>query len=438
MHIVIVGLSHKTAPVEVREKLAFAPTAMERPLQQMLELAAVAEGLIVSTCNRVELCAATKEPDAAIAALRRFLAEYHEISPEEINDNLYDYQGEEAIRHLFRVASSLDSMVLGEPQILGQIKTAYGYAAEFKTAGLILNRFLHKAFSVAKRVRTETAIASNAVSVSFAAVELARKIFDRIDDKGVMIIGAGEMCELAARHFVTNGVSKVLVTNRTFERAEKLAAEFDGKAVSFDNFVDHLVEADIVMTSTGAPNFILGKRQMEEVLKRRKNRPMFLIDIAVPRDIDPKVNDLDNAYLYDVDDLQGVVQANLKERKKEAGKAEAIVEQEIGQFYQWLGNLEVKPTVIALRRKLEEIRTQELEKTFGNLKDLSSKQRKSIEAMAGAIINKILHQPTAILKNTQNESSGEDYVDAVRVLFDLPAPAGDDKEIKPLDDPDQE
>jgi len=438
MHIVIVGLSHKTAPVEVREKLAFAPTAMERPLRLMLELAPVAEGLIVSTCNRVELCAATKEPEAAMAALRRFLAEYHEISTEEINSNLYSYQGEEAIRHLFRVASSLDSMVLGEPQILGQIKTAYGYAAEFKTAGLILNRFLHKAFSVAKRVRTETAIASNAVSVSFAAVELARKIFDRLDNKAVMIIGAGEMCELAARHFVTNGVSKVLVTNRTFERAEKLAAEFNGKAIPFEYFVEHLAEVDIVMTSTGAPNFILGQRQMEEVLKRRKNRPMFLIDIAVPRDIDPKVNSLDNAYLYDVDDLQGVVQANLKERQKEAGKAEAIVEQEIGQFYQWLGNLEVKPTIIALRRKLEEIRQQELDKTFGNLKDLTDSQRRSIEAMAGAIINKVLHQPTAILKRTQNDTSGEDYVDAVRTLFDLPGPTGDDKEIKPLDDTDQE
>ena len=437
MHIVIIGLSHKTAPVEIREKLAFAPTAMERPLRQMLELSTITEGLIISTCNRVELCAVTKEPEAAIAELRRFLAEYHEVSPEEINENLFDYQGEEAIRHLFRVSSSLDSMVLGEPQILGQIKTAYGYAAEFKTAGLILNRFLHKAFSVAKRVRTETAIASNAVSVSFAAVELARKIFDRLDNKGVMIIGAGEMCELAARHFVANGISKVLVTNRTFERAEKMAAEFDGKAVPFDSFVDHLAEVDIIMTSTGAPNFILGKRQMEEVLKRRKNRPMFLIDIAVPRDIDPKVNDISNTYLYDVDDLQGVVQANLKERQKEAGKAEAIVEQEIGQFHLWLGNLEVKPTVIALRRKLDEIRQQELEKTFGNLKDLTGKQRKSIEAMAGAIINKILHKPTAILKNSQNDMSGEDYVDAIRTLFDLPAPSDDDQEIKPLDDPDQ-
>jgi len=438
MHIVIVGLSHKTAPVEIRERLAFAPTAMERPLKQMLEQPSVAEGLIISTCNRVELCAATKDPDAASAALHRFLAEYHEVDPEEISGHLYEYQGEDAIRHLFRVASSLDSMVLGEPQILGQIKTAYGYAAEFKTAGLILNRFLHKAFSVAKRVRTETAIASNAVSVSFAAVELARKIFDRLDNKAVMIIGAGEMCELAAKHFVSNGVSKVLVTNRTFERAEKLAKEFEGKAVPFEYFVEHLAETDIVLTSTGAPNFILGKRQMEEVLKRRKNRPMFLIDIAVPRDIDPKVNDLDNAYLYDVDDLQGVVQANLKERQKEASKAEAIVEQEIGQFFQWLGNLEVKPTIIALRQKLDEIRKQELEKTFGNLKELGKKERKSIEAMANAIINKILHNPTAVLKQSQNDGSGEDYVDAVRTLFDLPAPADDDNEIKPLDDTGQD
>lgn len=434
MHIVIVGLSHKTAPVEIRERLAFAPTAMERPLHQLLALPQVAEGLIVSTCNRVELYVATKEPDAAMAALRRFLADYHEVALEEIAANLYDLQGEEAIRHLFRVASSLDSMVIGEPQILGQIKTAYGYAVEFKTAGLILNRFLHKAFSVAKRVRTETGIASNAVSVSFAAVELARKIFDRVDDKGVMIIGAGEMCELAAKHFVANGVTKVLVTNRTFERAEKLAAEFNGRAVPFEQFTDHLAEVDIVMTSTGAPNFILGHRQMEEILKRRKHKPMFLIDIAVPRDIDPKVNDLDNAYLYDVDDLQGVVQANLKERHKEAAKAEGIVDQEIGQFHRWLANLEVKPTVIALRQRFEEIRAQELEKTFGNLKDLSDKQRKGIEAMASAIINKLLHQPTALLKRSQDDTGSEDYVDAVRALFDLPAPAGDDTEIKSLDD----
>jgi glutamyl-tRNA reductase len=433
MHIVIVGLSHKTAPVEIRERIAFSPTAMETPLRQMAALPMVSEGLIVSTCNRVELYAVSKDSDAAIAALRRFLADFHGLPLEDLNRHLYDYSGEEAIHHLFRVASSLDSMVIGEPQILGQIKTAYGYAVEFRTAGLILNRFLHKAFSVAKRIRTETGIASNAVSVSFAAVELARKIFNQLDNKTVMIIGAGEMCELAARHFVSNGIRKVLVTNRTLDRAEKLAGELAGTAVPFDQFPGYLIEVDIVLTSTGAPNYILGHRQMDEVMRRRKQKPMFLIDIAVPRDIDPKINDLDNVYLYDVDDLQEVVQSNLKERQKEAHKAEGIVEQEIGQFYRWLENLDVKPTIIALRRKLDEIRSQEVEKTFGNLKDLTDKQRKSIEAMSNALINKVIHKPIALLKNGQGQNGGEDYVDAIRTLFDLPSPEPDDNEIKPLD-----
>ncbi len=433
MNIVIVGLSHKTAPVEIRERVAFAPTAMQEPLRQMAALPMISEGLIVSTCNRVELYAVSKDPAAANTALRRFLAEFHSLSHEDLNKHLYDYNGLEAIHHMFRVASSLDSMVIGEPQILGQIKTAYGYAVEFGTAGLILNRFLHKAFSVAKRIRTETGIASNAVSVSFAAVELARKIFSQLDNKTVMIIGAGEMCELAARHFVSNGVSKVLVTNRTLERAEKLAGELAGQAVPFEQFPNYLIEVDIVLTSTGAPNFILGHRQMEEVIRRRRQKPMFLIDIAVPRDIDPRVNQVSNVYLYDVDDLQEVVQANLKERHKEAHKAEEIVDQEVGQFHRWLENLDVKPTIIALRQKLDEIRRLEVSKTFGNLKDLTDKQRKSIEAMSNALINKVMHKPIDLLKNGQGQNGGEDYVDAIRTLFDLPATQQDDHEIKPLD-----
>ncbi|HEY7746946.1 MAG TPA: glutamyl-tRNA reductase, partial [Desulfuromonadales bacterium] len=298
---------------------------------------------------------------------------------------------------------------------------------------LILNRFLHKAFSVAKRVRTETDIASNAVSVSFAAVELARKIFGSLDGKTVMIIGAGEMCELAARHFVNNGVSQVFVTNRTFERAEKLAAEFGGRPILFDNFADHLHQVDIVMTSTGAPNFILGHKKVEEVIRQRKNKPMFFIDIAVPRDIDPKVNDIDNVYLYDVDDLQGVVQSNLKERQKEAKKAEAIIDLEIDQFHRWIASLEVVPTIVSLRKRLEEIRLGELEKTFASLKELGPKEKKSIEALTAAIINKVLHQPITILKQSQNDGAGENYVDAVRVLFDLEAP-NPEGEMKSLDE----
>ncbi len=422
MNIIVVGLSHKTAPVEIRERVAFPPTAMEKPLHEMLALPAVTEGVIVSTCNRVELYACSRDSDACIGQLKRFLAGFHNIPLEQLESHLYDYQGEEAIRHVFRVSSSLDSMVIGEPQILGQIKTSYGYATEFKTVGLILNRFLHKAFSVAKRVRTETDIASNAVSVSFAAVELARKIFGSLEDKKVLLIGAGEMCELAARHFLNNGAASVMVTNRTYERALKLAEEFQGQAIPFDEFPQRLHQVDIVLTSTGAPNFILGHEKMEEVIRQRKNKPMFLIDIAVPRDIDPKVNKIANIYLYDVDDLQGVVQANLKERHKEAKKAEAIIDQEIGQFFLWLGSLDVVPTIVSLRKKLEEIRQGELQKTFANLKDLDKKERQAIEALTSAIINKVLHQPTTILKQAQNDASGSDYVDAVRTLFALEPP----------------
>ncbi|PLX87680.1 MAG: glutamyl-tRNA reductase [Desulfuromonas sp.] len=423
MNILVVGLSHKSAPVEIREKVAFSPTAMAEPLQQMLALPDISEGVIVSTCNRVELYATSRECDGAISRLKDFLADYHQIARDDLNEHLYDFQGEAAIKHVLRVASSLDSMVIGEPQILGQIKTAYGYAAEYKTAGVILNRFLHKAFSVAKRVRTETSIASSAVSVSFAAVELARKIFSTLDDKTVMLVGAGEMCELAAKHFVNNGVSRVLVTNRTFSKAEKLAAEFSGRAVSFENFQDQLHQVDIVLSSTGAPGYVLHADKLTEVIRLRRNKPMFLIDIAVPRDIDPQGNKLDGIYLYDVDDLQGVVQANLKERQKEAAKAEAIIEEEILQFQQWLSSLEVKPTIVALRRKLEEVRQAELQKTFSNLGELGKKERKSIEAMSSAIINKILHKPTSILKNAHNSSDGNLHIDAIRTLFDLPDPA---------------
>lgn len=425
MNIIVVGLSHKTTPVEIRERVAFPPTAMERPLRELTALPAVVEGMIVSTCNRVELYATTRHPEEGKIQLRRFLSQFHQLPPEELEPHLYEFEGEAAIRHVFRVAASLDSMVIGEPQILGQIKTAYGHAAEHKTVGLILNRFLHKAFSVAKRVRTETEIASNAVSVSFAAVELARKIFGTLEGKTVLLIGAGEMCELAARHFLNNGVSSVMVTNRTYERAVKLAAEFSGRAVTFDDFPLHLHQVDIVLTSTGAPNFILGPKKVEEVLRQRKNKPMFFIDIAVPRDIDPKVNDLANIYLYDVDDLQEVVQSNLKERQKEAKKAEGIIDQEIGQFHRWLGTLDVVPTIVSLRGRLEEIRRGELEKTFASLRDLGEKERRAIEAMSAAIINKVLHQPITVLKRGQNGGEGDDYVDAVRVLFDLEPPAAE-------------
>lgn len=396
---------------------------------------AIKEAVIVSTCNRVELYAVSRQPEMAIIELKQFLADVHDLDPVVLNEHLYDYAGREAIQHVLRVSASLDSMVIGEPQILGQIKTAYGYACEFKSAGTILNRFLRKAFSVAKRVRTETEIASNAVSVSFAAVELARKIFDSLENKTVMLVGAGEMCELAAKHFVNQGVAKVLVTNRTFSRAEKLAAEFGGTAVNFENFQDQLHRVDILLSSTGAPDYVLSAKKLKEVCKLRRYRPMFLIDIAVPRDIDPAANKLDSIYLYDVDDLQGVVQANLKERHKEAEKAELIIKSEVTQFESWLGTLEIQPTIVAFRRHIESIRQTEIDKTLSNLSDLNKKERKAIEAMTSAIVNKILHQPTHILKQASGNGNGEMYLDAVRTLFDLPAPEQNNSES---DDSDQQ
>ncbi|MBI1921611.1 MAG: glutamyl-tRNA reductase [Geobacter sp.] len=436
MNIIVVGLSHKTASVEIREKVAFAPTRMEKPLRELVGLDDIGEGLIVSTCNRVEIYATTRDIAGGMARIKRFLADYHQIPYDVLEPHLYCHHGEAAIRHVFRVSASLDSMVIGEPQILGQIKTAYGYAAEFKTSGIILNRFLHKAFSVAKRVRTETKIASSAVSVSFAAVELAKKIFGDLSDKTVMLIGAGEMCELAAKHFLNNGVRGVMVTNRTFERAVKLAEEFDGKPVQFEDLFDQLHKADIILSSTGAPHYIIRPKEVEEVIRRRKHKPMFFIDIAVPRDIDPKVNDIENAYLYDMDDLQGVVASNLQQRAGEAGKAEAIIEEEIGQYSRWLASLEITPTIVALRNRFEEVRRAELDKTLATWKDLPQGSEKRLEALTSAIINKLLHQPTSTLKQTGQGGRTDLYVDALRQLFDL-STAQPEEEYAPLEDVDE-
>lgn len=434
MNIIVVGLSHKTASVDIREKVAFSPTNMGKPLKALVDIPDITEAIIVSTCNRVEIYATTHDIAGGIARVKRFLADYHNLSLENIESHLYAHHGEEAIRHVFRVASSLDSMVVGEPQILGQIKTSYGYAAEFKSSGIILNRFLHKAFSVAKRVRTETKIASSAVSVAFAAVELSRKIFDELSDKTVMLIGAGEMCELAAKHFLNNGVRGVMVTNRTFERAERLAEEFGGRAVPFDELFEYLHKADIILSSTGAPHCIIGPRDLEEVMRRRKHKPMFFIDIAVPRDIDPKVNDVENVYLYTVDDLQEVVQVNLAQRAEEAKKAEEIIQQEIGQFFKWLSSLEVTPTIVALRAKFDEIRRAELEKTIATWKDLPPDAQKRLESLTNAMMNKLLHPPTSLLKKAGQGGRTDLYIDALRALFELQTDSDGDQELGELEE----
>ena len=430
MNIIVVGLSHKTAPVEIREKVAFSSNEIQQPLRELIALEDISEAIIVSTCNRVEVYATTRDIAGGIARIKRFLADHHRIPLATLEQHLYGYHSEAAIRHVFRVASSLDSMVVGEPQILGQIKTSYGYAAEYKTSGIILNRFLHKAFSVAKRVRTETKIASSAVSVAFAAVELARKILGDLSGTSVMLIGAGEMCELAAKHFLNSGAGRILVANRTFERAERLADEFNGEAVRFEELFEQLHRADIVLTSTGAPHTIIRAKDVEAVVRRRKYKPMFFIDIAVPRDIDVKVNDLESAYLFTVDDLQEIVQANLAQRNIEALKADEIVEQEIGQFYRWLSSLESTPTIVALRGRFDEIRRTELEKTLSGWKNLTPEVEKRLDVMTVAIINKLLHTPTSVLKRAGQGGRTDLYTDALRHLFDLPASALDDGELE--------
>jgi glutamyl-tRNA reductase len=376
--------------------------------------------MILSTCNRVEIYATSGETDKTILDLKDFLSQYHHLPLKEFEKNLYLLVGEEAVRHVFRVASSLDSMVIGEPQILGQIKSAYNLAAESKSSGVILHRLLHRAFHVAKRVRTETKISNSAVSVSSVAVELAEKIFGTLKKRTVLLIGAGEMIELAARHLVTGGVEKILVTNRTFERAAGLAQEFQGEAIRFEETALGLKKADIVISATDSTQTIISHDQMAKVMKERKQKPIFFIDIADPRDIESKVGDIENVYLYNIDDLQKVANDNIQDREKEAQKAEAIVQDEVGKFVQWYQSLEVTPTIVALRKKFEEIRDKELAKILSIHPNFSEKETQSIEALTSAIINKILHDPITLLKDKNEEAMADLYIDTLRTLFGLP------------------
>jgi glutamyl-tRNA reductase len=417
MKVFVAGLNHKIADVDVREKLAFNGPKLEEGLKRFRELPEVCEAIILSTCNRVELYANVKDDQRAAEAVKTFLSEFHNINRSSLDAGLYIYDGVNAVRHIFRVASSLDSMVVGEPQILGQLKDAFELALSQKTTGILLNKLMKKAISVAKRVRTETRIAENAVSISFAAVELAKKIFTDLSKRVFMLLGAGEMAELAAKHLISSGVKEVLVSNRTYERACDIAKEFNGKPVRFDEFIDEMARADIVICSTGAPDYIVTKGQMQKVMKERKQRQVFLIDISVPRNIDPETNDLDNVYLYNVDDLQGVVDSNLFERKKEAEKAEKIIDEELETFLRWQSTLDSVPTIIAIREKAEEIKKEELDKLFHKITGMGEKEREAIEYMATALINKMIHPPTAALKEDSEDK--DVLVATIRKLYGI-------------------
>ncbi|MBW2502780.1 MAG: glutamyl-tRNA reductase [Deltaproteobacteria bacterium] len=415
--IVILGVNHKTAPVEIRERLSFSNDP-GTPYRELAVIPGCEEFSFLSTCNRVEVLFVSSTPEETEKKVRDFLFN-KSMSYEEAGKYVYLHQGEDAIQHLFRVGASLDSMIVGEPQILGQLKQAYRDAKEQNCTGMILNRLMHKAFSVAKRIRTETDIGSSAVSISYAAVELAKKIFGSLKNKKAMLVGAGEMAELAAQHLMNQGVAEVIVANRTFERAVNLARCFNGKAVSLEELLSQLEYVDILISSTGSPDIILHSRDVKGIMRQRRNRPLFLIDIAVPRDLDPGLNDLDNVYLYGIDDLQHVVEINKAERDKEAVQAERIVTEETLKFMLWLGAMEVTPTIVAIREKADAIRRAELEKTMAGLGNLSDKEKKSIDKMSAAMMNKILHHPIVYLKQDDSHKDKKVKLAMIRKFFNL-------------------
>jgi len=420
MNIIVVGLSHKTAPVEVREKLAVSESRLGEALHRLRSYEGVKESLLLSTCNRVEVYAVVEEAEAGHARVEEFFAEAHlALSSEQLTPHLYWYTDGRAIGHLFRVAASLDSMIVGEPQILGQLKDAYETSLRHKASGMVLNKLVKKALSVAKRVRTETKVAENAVSVAYAAVELAKKIFSNLSEKTVLLVGAGEMAKLAARHLIKQGVRQVLITTRDAHSALELAKQFNGTPIPFDVFRREMAEADIVLCSTGAAHYLIGAEEVQRVVRERMNRPIFLIDISVPRNIDPAVKDIDNAFLFDIDDLELRVERNREERRREAARAEQMVEEEVGVILEWLKSLAVTPTIVALRHRAEEIKQLELEKVLVRLPQLSAQERKAIEALAAAITNKLLHGSLATLKAEADSAGGTLFVEAARRFFNL-------------------
>jgi len=419
MKLLITGLNHRTAPVEIRERLAFDPASLPEVLRDLLDRHGVAEGMILSTCNRVEVTVAAEQADGLAESIGSFLGAARQVDPAWLSPHLYHFEDREAVRHLFRVAASLDSMVVGESQILGQMKSAYCAAKETGAIQGFLDTVLTRAFSVAKRVRSETEIGKSAVSVSYAAVELARDIFGSLNGRKVLLVGAGKMSELAARHLKRGGCSQIFVTNRTPSRAQDMAALFEGQIVDYTRFKERLPEMDIVLTSSGAPHYLLTRDDMRHMLEARRNRPVFVIDIAVPRNVDPAVNDLEHVFLYDIDDLQQVVQNNLLGRKREAEQAEEIIAEEVDRLMQRLESRQAVPAIVRLQEQLELVRQAELDRVRGRLGELTEQQEQAIDALTRGIINKIAHAPITELRRNAGRPDGEVVLDVIRRLFRL-------------------
>lgn len=418
MKVFLTGLSYKTAPVEVRERLAFAEAVLPAALDQMRACPGVEEVVILSTCNRVEIAVTTANETAGEQILQ-FFAANRGLEAAWLQPFLYSYEDREAIRHLFRVAASLDSMVLGEPQILGQLKAAYAAAKDRGAVNGFLDSVLTRAFTVAKRVRSETEIGRSAVSVSYAAIELAKQIFGELRSKNVLLVGAGKMSELAARHLQRAGCARILVTNRTRARAEEMAALVEGQVIDYETFHARMPEMDIVITSSGAPDYLLRKDDMRQVLRKRQNRPVFLIDIAVPRNIDPAVDELENVYLYDIDDLGREVEANRKARQKEAEQAEQIIEEEIERLFARMKAREVAPVIISLQQHLDELGRAEMERVRGKLGALTPQQEEALAAYTRGLLNKIAHGPLTEIRRAATQPEGDRILSLIRRMFRL-------------------
>jgi glutamyl-tRNA reductase len=424
MKILLIGLSHKTAPVEVREKLAFSHNALRSALTHFdhlhpqAHLEDVREGVILSTCNRLEVYVLVRDPEVAGQALTDFLGRACGISPDLFVQHLYFRRDEEAVRHLFRVAAGLDSMVLGEPQILGQITEAYEAALSQGAAGTVLSALFRAAIHAGKRIRTETAIGVNPSSISSVAAALAAQLLGDLSERQVLLIGAGEMGAVAVKALRRRGVSKIVVANRTHKNAEQLAKDWGGQAITFQQLTEAMSDADIIVSSTGAPHTILNRELLSPAMALRPARPLLIIDIAVPRDVDPDVTEIPNVYLHDIDDLQSQAEDNVRERASEIPRVEAIVEKEMAGFLDWLASLDVVSTITDLRQQIEALRQLELERLFNRL-DLNEHERELVATMTHRLVNKILHEPTLRLKQEAANGNGAIYISTMRQLFVL-------------------
>jgi glutamyl-tRNA reductase len=419
VHLLLVGASHRTAPLELRERLDFSSRGLDTAVRRLAGRPAMSEAVVISTCNRAELYVACADPSTAVVDVLDFISEFHQLPGDQVKPHLYSHIDHDAARHLFRVSSGLDSMIVGEPQILGQIKEAYGVATTVQTAGPLLNKLFHWAFGVGKRVRSETALAEGAVSVSFAAVSLAKKIFGNLSGRRVLVIGAGEMGKLTAMHLKAQGVASVTITSRTLANAQQLAEEVGGSVAVWESMAQALLDSDIVITSTGSPTAILSKSQVKAAMPASRTRPLFLIDIAVPRDVEPSAAEIEQVFLYNIDDLQAIVRENLQKRGAEVSRAEQIVEEEVRKFATWHRSREAVPTIVALRQRFESIRKAELQRLEPKLAALTPDARQRVDEITHLIIEKLLHHPTEQLKTADDAQVMMQYAEALTRLFAL-------------------